>query len=692
MKYAVKYTVCGVALFLAACTPGANGDGGGAVPGENDARVGRTADAGTADARPDGSTDDAGEGGSGGTGGGSGGAGANGGAGGEGDCAPASVRCLEEGGNLRELCREDARWVVQPCDDDGVCFNGGCFPNPQGCSPGSGICVTRAERAICQGNEWVEAESCVGGDICIDGQCENAACAQAEAELSYLGCEYLAVELPNSAFVPQGGTTPESPVGVVVANPSTDASAKITITDPLGRPAALRARQVVAVPDIPEIQGLYQATTVVSEIRDAAGQAVESDLDQAVEAEIPPGGIGVFLLPHGVFQSSTGVTRQAYRVRTDRPVAAYQFSPLCCNYSFSNDASLLIPVHTYGTDYRFLGVPTWLPFGGSPTPGAMAVVAPTDGIDVTVTVPAGQTVLADVSGRVRQQGNTITARLDSQEVMLLQTDSVLFGNQPDLSGATITTSAPVAVFSSHMCTYYPELLGACDHVEEQLFPTGTWGREFVLTPPVRRGDGGFGSSEAVYWKIQAREAGARIRFSRPFAELAAVPPGFAGVPDCASMMQGDELVLEGNAFCEFGTMEPVALQSSIPLMVMGIISGQSSTGIDRPFGAQAGDPAIFLLPPDRQYRDDYVFLVPDTYANDVVTVVADANAMVALDGVPLNLADALPVPGSARVYKHISVSDGPHHLNGDTPFGILVVAFDDFVSYAFTGGLNLRKR
>ncbi|MCA9545946.1 MAG: IgGFc-binding protein, partial [Myxococcales bacterium] len=360
---------------------------------------------------------------------------------------------------------------------------------------------------------------------------------------------------------------------------------------------------------------------------------------------------------------------------------------------FSNDASLLVPVHALDTDYRFIGVPTWSI--NRPSPAGLAVVAPTDGIDVTVRLPARGAVLPEPSGRVRRAGSTLTVRLDAQEVLLLQTDSVFFGAQPDLTGAQIQATAPVAVFSSHQCAFYPELQGACDHVEEQLFPVTSWGEEFVLVPPVRRAEPGgvFGSTEAVYWKIQAQAPGARITLSRPWNQLAAVAPGFQGVPDCANFLQGDDtLVLNGEGHCEFGTMQPVSLTSDTSLMIMGIISGQESTGVASAFGARAGDPAIFLVPPARQYRNDYAFLAPDTYANDFVTVVTAPGNNIGLDGVPLNLADAVAVPGSEVVYKHLSISDGPHRLQGDGPFGILVFAFDDFVSYAFAGGLNLRKR
>ena len=57
----------------------------------------------------------------------------------------------------------------------------------------------------------------------------------------------------------------------------------------------------------------------------------------------------------------------------------------------------------------------------------------------------------------------------------------------------------------------------------------------------------------------------------------------------------------------------------------GLLVGQSATYepiiFDTPFGRRAGDPALFLQPSDQQFRSDYVFLTPDTYFVDYVTVI-----------------------------------------------------------------------
>ena len=566
------------------------------------------------------------------------------------------------------------------------------------------MCIGGNQPAVCNPAEgrWQPQAPCGEEEICVRGRCESASCARAANDRSYLGCYYVAIDLPNSAFVPApNGTTPDAPMGVVVANPDLDREVHITLRDPQRNIARLVSRVLIPLPAIPEIQGLYPPQTVHSEVRDAGNQVVEPEVETADGLTIPPGGLATLLLPRIARPGpESRVGRLAFRLTTDHPVAAYQFSPLCCNYSFSNDASLLVPVSALDAEYRFLGVPSWNqnPLDATAgSPQGMAILAVEDGTDVTITLPAANLTAPERAGRTQVAGNQVTARLDAQEALLLQArvnPLDIFGQtpQPDFSGATIRGTAKLAVFSTHQCAFYPESLGACDHVEEQLFPVSTWGDEYVLVPPVRRGDRG--SSELIYWKIQANNAETTITLSRPFAELRARPPGFVGVPFCGDMVVGgNTIVLRNTSYCEFGTFAPVGLQADGPLMVMGIISGQESTGILRPFGAHAGDPAIFLVPPDRQYRADYAFLAPGTYANDYITVVVDPATSMTIDGRPVDLAAGVEaVPGTGRVFKHIEIGDGPHRIQGDAPFGLLVFAFDDFVSYAFTGGLNLEKR
>jgi len=319
----------------------------------------------------------------------------------------------------------------------------------------------------------------------------------------------------------------------------------------------------------------------------------------------------------------------------------------------------------------------------------MAIAAAEDATQVAVNLPAGVRVFADAAGRVRQVGQRVDAQLEAHEVMLLHARQGDFGEATDMSGSLIESDRPVAVFSSHVCTNYPQDLAACDHLQEQLFPTDTWGRTFQLVATEERGRNF--PSEQTYWKIMAGDQISTVRFGLPFADLRSARPGFLGVPYCGDRVQGgDTLTLQPGQYCEFGTRRAVQLDASSPISVMGIISGQNSTGLAGQ-GTHAGDPAIFLVPPDRQFRRDYTFLTPATYFSDYVTVVTPVGNELLLDGEMVDLAAAAPVAGGAYVFRHIEIEPGAHTIQGRAPFGIVVYAYDDYVSYAFTGGLNLTK-
>lgn len=634
---------------------------------------------------------DQGAGGAGGEGGigGMGGEGGEGGVGGTpGECVPGETRCPAEGEPVREICRLEEVWAIQACAAGNVCLGGDCVPDPANCRPGERICLADGRPATCAGGAWQPGAACAAGLVCGGGDCQNPQCAAAARQSSYQGCEYLAADLPNSTLAADGeGLTPSAPWGIVVANVSNAGPAAVSILDGAGVPVQLVASTRIAVP--PQAPPGIAAEQVQSEVRDADGMVVAQAFNRADLVEVPAGGLATFLLPRRMGPvSTTSIRTDAVRIVSDAPVVAYQFSPYCCNYSFSNDASLLVPVRALGTRYRWLGVPMMTaPFASN---AVISILGAEDETDVTLTLPGNTRVRADAQGRVRQVGQRVDVRLGAQEVLLLHSESAGFLQPgPDLSGALVESTRPVALFSTHVCTNYPSLLGACDHLQEQIFPIETWGTGFQLVPTKLRAPNAAG--EVTYWKLMAGDEAATIRFGAPFANLRATRPGFDGVTACSTLVQnGDTIVLQPGQVCEFGTKVAAQLTASAPILVMGIISGQESTGM-LGNNAHAGDPAIFLVPPDRQFRRDYTFLTPGTYFSDYVTVVTPPNNDLLLDGAVVDLADATRIDGSGYVYKHLPLGDGAHSMQGRAPFGIVVYAYDNFVSYAFTGGLNLTK-
>ena len=611
-------------------------------------------------------------------------------------CQSGDTQCVDGAPTGIQRCDIDGQWRLEACPEQTVCTFDQCLPAQ--CEEGELRCLDVVQLLECQNGEWVEKESCETG-ACVENECLSIECASAALEQSYLGCEYLAVELPNGA-VPSGPEENHPPMGIVITNPSPNEPAYITIRNPQGQPSSyVQQRQIPVRSDLAAQIG---AQTVQSEIKDAQGNLVELNAVEIDQVAVPPLGSATFLMPRTLWNEGSRVEKNAYLIRSSQPIGAYQFTPYCCNYSFSNDASLLIPTSALGTSYRFVGLPhlyfqDLLESGD--VPSTLAIVASEDQTTVRFALPPNGMIQPDQSNRLSFERGSYTTILDKQDTLILRTQPNSPGflepipRQPDLSGMFIESSSPVAVLSGHECTFYPSTIQACDHVEEQLFPVDTWGQVFALVPPKERDENS--TTERIYWKIVGSSPETRLRLSVPLSELQAEGPGSPGVPDCTQNqdpMDPQTLILGPEGFCEFSVKRAFELSSDQSIMVMGIISGQNSVRTTFSLGERLGDPAIFMVPPLRQLRRDYAFITPNTYYNDYVTLTFQEGSTLYLNDEEIDLSGAQNVLGSPVKYLHLPIQDGPHRLNGNAPFGILVFAYDDFVSFAFTGGLNLTKR
>jgi hypothetical protein len=159
-----------------------------------------------------------------------------------------------------------------------------------------------------------------------------------------------------------------------------------------------------------------------------------------------------------------------------------------------------------------------------------------------------------------------------------------------------------------------------------------------------------------------------------------------------------------------------------PIVMATVTAGQQAVGI--PFDLPGGDPSFIMIPPVSQWRQNYVFLTPDRYAFDFVTIVARPNTRVSLDDTPLPYRDC-PVyradacvdrpdyqcpPPNYVVYRcQLSFpiidstrrppvspgrqSDGVHVVTSDDrEEGVMVIVsgFDSFVGYGYPGGMRTR--
>jgi hypothetical protein len=484
----------------------------------------------------------------------------------------------------------------------------------------------------------------------------------------------------------------DGPFALVVANPEPLLPAVIDVDGPDGAAAQVLGEVEVSLNlDVPDTGAPVQ---VRSSLQDSLGAKRPAE-GPARGLVIPPGGVATLLLdlpmlPRGL----SSVTPQGWRLRSTVPVAAYQFNPYCCNYTFTNDASILLPTSALGSRYRVAGAPAW---NGFPT--AVVAVASQPDTRVTVRLPQGAALLNPIPPAQPDAQGVVQVTLQAGEVLSLQ------DAQADLTGAVVEADKPLAVFSSHQCTFIPHGSEACDHLEEQLIPEDTWGQTYVLSRPVRRSDA---RSEVTYWRLLAGEAGAKVRVPANLYRLGLRAPFAQGMGSCLyRMAEGqstdeDQTLLElaPGEDCTMGLWSPTVLYADAPISVVGFVSGQDAGSIvaEGVSIGSRGDPSMFLLAPVEQFRAQYTFLTPETYERDHVTITTlrGAAGALTLDGAPLDpSAQGVVVEelqGSDHLLLHVPLDDGAHTLEGTAPFGILVYAYDDYVSYAYTGGLNLLKR
>ncbi len=505
------------------------------------------------------------------------------------------------------------------------CVSGGCAACPPGavrCSPED---AALPERCRDDGSGWAALTACneAGGERCTDGRCGDP-CAVPDGARGYLGCEYWATQTPNSQL------DPAFPFAVALANPQSFAvTVRISggaLTAPITR--MLSPGAVQAVP-LPWVQGLAQTSPANTGCRQ----------NDPMCRGYPPA-------------ETATVVGGAYHIESTAPVGAYQFNPLTFERdvqfnSYSNDASLLLSQRSLTNRYLVLTAPNWTPQNGVTLGGFIAVTAVQgETTSVTVTLPRN----AGVPG----EGTTVRRdNLTPGDVF------VLVGGAPgDLSGALVEASGPVAVFAGHDCTNVPQSRFACDHLEEQVPPLETLGRDFVVAPLIDRP----GNPSVV--RVVSPFAGATLRFDPP-----SVQP---------SIILGERQVLQ------FQTAQAFRMSSSRPVLVAQLMTGQGTTAANR-----GGDPAMVYEVPSQQFRDRYDLLVPDTYTNNFLGVVVPRGASALLDGDPMG-GDRVNV-GPWDIISS-AVTAGAHQLRTaeGVPLGVKVYGTARFTSYMYPGGLDLQ--
>ncbi len=497
-------------------------------------------------------------------------------------------------------------------------------------------------------------------------------CAEAETLKSYVGCDYWPTVTPNPVWS-------IFDYAVVVANTGKN-EASVHVTGPKG------TDRTVTVP-AGQLKKIY-----LPWVESLKGQ----DFDECTATNAQ--------------DTSAVVTAGAYHLVSSSPVIVYQFNALeykgeggeapgggpkdwsmCpgtttgCKpgptapavkqgcFSFSNDASILLPSTAMTKSYRVMGhngasVPGVPAIGMVPT--VLTITATQPETHVTVNLAAKAKVVASKEGdtvAATDGGQTMTFDLGAAgDVVQLVSER---GVDYDFSGSVVSTSKPVQVISSIPCISMPENKPACDHIEETVLPVETLGRHYVVMSPT--GPKGTGVSHKV-----------RLYGNQDQTMLTYHPDKPAGCPEILSAGEVAECDLVDRPFEVTGDKE-----FGVATFLLGA-SVYDSSNKDR-----RGDPDQSFVPAVEQFRRSYVFLAPTDYPVLYADITATVDAALELDGAPVTAPWSMIGDGPYGVFRvdlTKSGQDGAHTLRAQKPVGMQVVGYGDNTSFQYPAGLNLK--
>jgi len=511
------------------------------------------------------------------------------------------------------------------CEDSSakVCDGMGGFKDEEICSDlcvpdlGCKLCVPGG--TTCEGDVVLQCddtgesqepvETCDGvqGVVCDPevGKCVGA-CAPESLALSYIGCDYYPTVTLN---YDDYNSSPKDNFAVAVANTSAE-EVNITIT----RGAMMVAQSTVGPNTVQLVQLPW-----VDELTKGNGPSV--------------------LLKGG-----------AYRLRTDGPVTVYQYNPLAATHT--NDASLLFPVNTWTGKYLVASWTRW-----STNAGFYAVTASEDNTTVTLS-PSATGKLVAAGGGVAADGTGVVM-LNAGDVLEVITQPM---SEIDLTGTLVTADRPVQVIGGHKCANVPYFVGACDHLEESMFPLETLAKEYLVVPPVQVPMDTL--DKAQYVRIIASEANTTLVFD----------------PDQAA----DKVLAKAGDFVEIKTStDKFLVKADKKILVAQYMIGQGG-------GFGISDPSMLLAVTPQQWRKSYLVHAPPSWSSNYIDFVAKAGAQVTLDGESVD--GWQPIGNTGYFVTHAKLDnggDGNHTIDSDLAVGIAVSGVQDAGSYWYPGGLDL---
>jgi hypothetical protein len=199
-----------------------------------------------------------------------------------------------------------------------------------------------------------------------------------------------------------------------------------------------------------------------------------------------------------------------------------------------------------------------------------------------------------------------------------------------------------------------------------MFPLETLGTRYLVSVPMPP-NGAFSADSSHTLRIMAAREKTTVTFDPPISDPVDLDPKDAPL----------ELRY---------VRESVHITATAPLIVAHYLHGTDANADP----SVSGDPGQSLAVPVEQFRDQYVFLAPENYAQNFVDVFAEVGAEITLDGQLVPAGAFTPIGQSGYAVARVELTPtSVHKATSSSRFGISVYGYGDWTSYIYPGGLNL---
>ncbi len=357
---------------------------------------------------------------------------------------------------------------------------------------------------------------------------------------------------------------------------------------------------------------------------------------------VTPGISTLVVVPYNIGENlnSDVIETKALHVTTTECVSVF------AHYyqQFTSDAAVIFPTNSVGDNYV---VTSWYNASMNNGNPEFLIVATEDNTNINITP-------STVAG-THPAGTTYSITIDSGQVYQLQSTI------GDLTGTMVrgTNGKNFALFGGHVCANVINC-GYCDHLFDQLYPTPSWGTEYVTVPYLTR--------DYDVFRVLASQNGTQFRIN-------------GGAP----------LNLNAGQFNQFTLNAVSYITSNLPVSVM-----QYSTGTDCDANADAfGDPFMIALSPINQSINNVTFnafanaSATFTYYANIVAKTADLSS-VTLDGVGIGGSFA-PVPQNPTYsYEQRIITQGDHTVSANQGIITYVYGYGEYESYGYSAGVRVQ--